>query len=578
MDYSKNSRLRITLIGLGFALCFLIIAGKAIYLQVYRSPDLARKAADQYEKTLTIQGKRGIIYDRNRREMAVSIDAVSVAAYLRRMKDTDTAAISEALNKVLRVDPKKLRLQMISRRPFIWVKRHVTPDEEKAVRSLGIEGIDFIPEHSRFYPNRTVAAQLIGFTGTDGHGMEGIEFYYDSYLKGMERKFTVLRDAQGKNFDAEQENPNDYTGNNVVLTIDRTIQYITEKFLKEAVDTFSAKSGMAVVMEPSTGAILALANVPLFNPNSFGSFSREIWRNRCITDAFEPGSTMKIFSAAAAIESGGCTPDTIFYCENGKYRIGKDTVHDTHPYGWLTLAKIIKFSSNIGAMKMSEMIGPEAMYKTLKNLGFGEKSGIDCPGETSGSLAPYRHWSKIGAGTIAFGHGISVSVIQMASALSAVANKGVLMKPYIVEAVTDRNGLTIRQFTPAKVRNAISEQTAETIKNMMIAVTEAGGTGVNAALDGYTVCGKTGTARKLNKRGVYTREAYVSSFIGFAPVENPRIAAVVIIDEPKGQHYGGLVAAPVFKQIVQEIFNYLNIPPQTDTERLTAEKGDRAKG
>jgi len=570
--------MRIIIIRWAFVLCFLVIAGRALYLQVHCSPDLSKKAADQYEKTMTIQGKRGIIYDRNRREMAVSTDSVSVAAYLRRMKDSDTAAVSESLSKVLQIDPRKLRLQLIARRPFVWIKRHVTPDEEKAVRALGIEGIDFIPEHSRFYPNRSLGAQIIGFTGLDGHGMEGIEFYYDSYLKGAERKFTVLTDARGKKFEEEQDKQIDYSGNNVVLTIDRTIQYITEKVMKETVDTFSAKSGMAVVMDPSTGAVLALVNVPLFNPNTYGSFSRELWRNRCITDAFEPGSTMKIFSAAAAIESGGCTPDTIFYCENGKYRIGKDTVHDTHPYGWLTLAKIIKYSSNIGAIKMGEMIGPESLYKTLKNFGFGEKTGMDCPGETSGSLVPYKQWSKISAGTIAFGYGISVSALQMASALSAIANKGVLMKPYMVEAVTDRNGVIVRQFTPTKVRNVISEQTAETIKNMMSTVTEQGGTGVKAALDGYTVCGKTGTARKLNKRGIYTREAYVGSFVGFAPVENPRIAVVVIIDEPKDQHYGGLVAAPAFKQIVQEIFNYLNIPPSTDTERLTAERGNRVKG
>ncbi|MEZ4524825.1 MAG: penicillin-binding protein 2 [Desulfobacterales bacterium] len=576
MNNSKNKEMRISIIGWSFTLCFLIVAGKAVYLQVHRSPDLSRKAAEQYEKTLTIQGKRGIIYDRNHREMAVSIDVVSVAAYPGRVKDT--AATAEALGKILRLDPRELRLHLISRRSFIWIKRQVTPDEEKAVRALGMEGIDFIPEHSRFYPNRTVAAQLTGFTGVDGHGMEGIEFYYDSYLKGAERKFTVLTDARGKKFEAEQDKENDYSGNNVVLTIDRTIQYITEKVLRETVDAFSAKSGMAVVMEPSTGAVLALANVPLFNPNSFGSFSREIWRNRCVTDAFEPGSTMKIFSASAAIESGGCTPDSIFYCENGRYRIGENTVHDTQPHGWLTLAKIIKYSSNIGAIKMSEMIGPEAMHTTLKNFGFGEKTGLDCPGETTGSLAPYRRWSKITAGTIAFGHGISVSAIQMAAGLSAIANKGVLMKPYIVEAVTDPGGMIIRKFAPAKIRNAISAQTAETIKNMMTAVTEEGGTGIKAALEGYTVCGKTGTARKLNKRGEYTREAHLSSFVGFAPVENPRIAVVVIVDEPKQQHYGGLVPAPAFKQIVQETFNYLNIPPQTGTERLTAERGNRLKG
>ncbi|MEE4357572.1 MAG: penicillin-binding protein 2 [Desulfococcaceae bacterium] len=564
----KGISFRISLIAVFFAFCFLLIAAKLIWLQVYRSPWLSEKAANQYEKTLTVQGKRGIIYDRNRREMAVSIDVVSAAAYPPRIKDT--ASVSETLGTVLGLDPRALRLRLISRRSFIWIKRQVTPDEEKAVRNLKLDGIDFIPEHSRFYPNRFIAAQVLGFTGLDGHGLEGIEFYYDSYLKGGEVRYTVRKDALGKKLDAGQEKHAENSGNDIILTIDRNIQYITEKVLKETVDEFSAKSGMALVMEPSSGAVLAMANVPLFNPNSFSRFNKFSWRNRCITDPFEPGSTMKIFSAAAAIESGGCTSNTIFYCENGKYRIGKDDVHDTHAYGWLTLEKIIKYSSNIGAIKMGEMIGPEMLYRVLKNFGFGDKSGLDCPGETAGMLAPYERWTKIDAGTIAYGHGISVSVLQLAAAVSAIANKGLLMKPYIVSAVCERNGEKIREFAPAAIRQAVSPQTAETVSKMMVGVTEEGGTGVRAALEGYTVCGKTGTSVKVDKKGEYTRDAYVASFAGFAPRENPRVTVVVVLDEPRGQHYGGLVAAPAFQKIVQEIFNYLNIPPKSKNEGLTA--------
>jgi len=565
----KSINLRISFIRYFFVFLFLIIAVKAVYVQIYISPWLSQKAANQYEKTLTVRGKRGTIYDSNKREMAVSTDVTSIGAYPFYIKNTGD--VSASLAAALGMDQKILRLKLISRRPFIWIKRQATPREEKAVRDLNIEGIDFIPEYTRYYPNRFLAAQVLGFTGVDGHGLEGLEFYYDSYLKGEDLKLTVLKDALGKKFEEDTQNDTGYNDNNIVLTIDRTIQYITEKHLGEAVSKFSAKSGMAVVMVPQTGAILAIANFPLFNPNSFSMYKKEFWRNRCITDPFEPGSTMKIFSAAAAIESGGCTPDTIFFCENGSYRIGRNTVHDTHSHGWLSVQKIIKYSSNIGAIKIGEMIGPKSLHDTLTKFGFGSKTGVDCPGETSGSLSPYQKWSKIDAGTISFGHGISVSALQLVSAVSAIANKGVLMKPYIVQAVTDRSGEYIKQFAPQKVGQAISEKTAEIVTNMMRTVVESGGTGVSAYLEGYSVCGKTGTSEKAEKGG-YTQDDYTASFVGFLPAENPQLAIVVIIDEPQEIHYGGIVAAPAFREIAKEVINYLNIPSKKDLERLIAEK------
>lgn len=566
----KSINKRISCLRIFFIALFLIIAGKAVYLQIFQAPSLSRKAANQYEKTLTIRGKRGIIYDNNKREMAVSVDVTSIGAFPRRLKNTEQAA--SALASVLNINYKTLRLKLITRRPFVWIKRQVTPKEEKAVKDLNIEGIDFVPEHTRYYPNRFLAAQVLGFAGIDGHGLEGLEFYYDSYLKGEDFTQTVLKDALGKKFDSEKTQYSGYSGNNIILTIDRTIQYITEKHLKNTVTKYSAKSGMAIIMVPQTGAILALANYPLYNPNSFKLYKKESWRNRCITDPFEPGSTMKIFSAAAAIESGGCTSNTIFFCENGSYQIGDDTVHDTHSYGWLSVQKIIKYSSNIGAIKMSEMIGPQSFHKTLTKFGFGSKSGIDCPGETSGSLSSYKRWSKIDAGAISFGHGISVSALQLVSAVSAIANKGVVMKPYIVQAIEDRNGEYIKQVKPQKLRQAISEQTAATVAKMMRTVVEKGGTGVRADLEGYPVCGKTGTSEKLDKKGSYTTDAYMASFVGFTPAENPQLAIAVIIDEPKDKYYGGIVAAPAFREIAREILNYLNIPSKKELQRLIAEK------
>jgi cell division protein FtsI (penicillin-binding protein 3) len=378
----------------------------------------------------------------------------------------------------------------------------------------------------------------------------------------------VLRDAHGRGFEAQNPAGSAFSGRNLVLTIDSTVQYIAEKALAEAVEKFSAKSGMAVVMDPKTGALLALAQVPLFNPNALTDFNRKVWRNRIITDPFEPGSTMKIFSAAAAIESGSCSPSSIFYCENGAYKMGSHIIHDTHEHGWLSLQQIVKYSSNIGAVKFSAATGSEHLFKTLRNFGFGEKTGIDCPGETAGSLAPYQRWTKVDAGTIAFGQGVSVSALQLVTAISAVANKGILMRPYAVQAITDHYGRLIRSFGPKRIRRAISEKTAGTLTRIMQTVITDGGTGVNAALDGYSVCGKTGTAQKIDENGRYSNEKYVASFVGFAPVENPKIAVLVVVDEPQKEHYGSSVAAPAFKTIAQKTLDYMNIAPKRPTDKL----------
>jgi len=558
----KHIKLRTILIGFIFSIFLSAIGARAFYLQVFCSSWLSKKAANQYEKSLIFQGKRGTIYDTNHREMALSIDVASIVAYPPNIEDPATT--SKALNKTLKIDLNSLKQRLTSDRSFVWVKRKVTPKEVKDVKALDLKGIDFISEHERFYPNKTLAAQMLGFSGTDGHGLEGIEYYYDTYLKGSTCSFTVLKDAFKRGFDAEKSVMPDCSGNNLILTIDYNIQYLSERALEEAAVKFNAKSGMAIVMSPKTGAILVVAHYPFFNPNSFGEFDQNLWRNRSITDPFEPGSTMKIFSACAAIEFGGYSPNAIFFCENGKYRIGKNIVRDTHPHGWLSLQQIIKFSSNIGTIKVSEMIGPEHIYKTFRNFGFGEKTGIDCPGETSGSLSHYNRWAKIDAGAIAFGQGVSVSALQLITAASAIANDGILMAPYIVQAITDQNGRLIKSSSPRMVRRVVSLETARAVRKIMASVTTEGGTGVNAALEGYSVCGKTGTAQKIDEKGTYSDEKYIASFLGFIPAEDPEITVLVVIDEPQGKHYGSIVAAPAFKRIAHETVNYMNIPLTVD--------------
>jgi len=545
-------------------------------IQLFRGPWLSQKAATQYKVSCRSYGKRGTIYDTNLKELAISTDVTSITAHPPKIKNAQATA--KLLSRVLKINCKSLVRKLASNKKFVWIKRKATPKEAEAVRNLKIAGIDFLTEHKRFYPNKMLAAQMLGFTDIDDRGLEGIEFYYDEYLQGVASKYTVLKDALGRSFDAEKTTGLNYSGNNLILTIDSVIEYITEKVLEEAVTEFSAKSGMAIVMAPETGAILALAHYPFFNPNAINDFNQKIWRNRIITDPFEPGSTMKIFAAAAAIESGSSSPNSIFYCENGAYKIGKHVIHDSHKHGWLSLQQIVKYSSNIGTIKFSAITGPKFLYKTLRDFGFGTKTGIDCPGETAGSMASYKRWTEIDAGTIAFGQGISVSSIQLITATSAIANKGVLMKPYIVQAITAQNGRLIKSFGPRRVRRVISEKTAQTLAEIMKTVITKGGTGVNAALEGHSVCGKTGTAQKIGENGTYADGKYVSSFVGFLPDNISKAVILVVINEPEKQHYGSMVAAPAFKKIASKIIDYMNICPKTKTGRLIVSLKDQVRG
>ncbi|MEJ2102608.1 MAG: penicillin-binding protein 2 [Desulfobacterales bacterium] len=568
--------MRVFLVGFVFIVLFMVIGAKAFTLQVYHSPWLAQKASSQYEKSLTSNGKRGTVYDRNMREMAVTVDVASIAARPSEIKNLRST--SKALAKALRTDYRKISQSLKSKSPFVWIKRQASPKETEAVSALGLAGIEFVPARNRFYPNKTLASQALGFTGLDGYGLEGIEFAYDRYLRGSDNNLTVFKDALGKVFDEKQKSNDHIDGRNIILTIDSTIQYIAENALAEGVKDHSAKSGIAIVMEPQTGAVLAMAQVPFFNPNAYTDFNEKLWRNRAITDPFEPGSTMKIFSAAAAIESGNIKAHDIFFCENGTYKIGHNVVHDIKNFGWLSLQQIIKYSSNIGAVKISEKLGPKRLYDMFRKFGFGDKTGIDSPGETAGSLSYYKNWTTIDTSSIAFGYGVSVSAIQLIAAVSAIANDGILMKPYFVQAITDESGQPLKQFQPHPVRRVITKQTAHTIKAIMKTVITSGGTGTRAALENYTVCGKTGTTRKLDESGTYSDSRHIATFVGFTPADRPQLAIVVIVDEPQGQYYGGTVSAPIFRKIASETLNYLNITPESTIKNFATLRRIETKG
>jgi len=572
----NKSKIRVLVVGILFSICFTVIVARAVDLHLFKGPWLSQKADGQVKRPVKALGERGVIFDANMGKMALSIDVTSIGAHPKQIKDV--AATAKYLAKALRLDRNDLANKLSSNTPFVWIERHVTPKKAEAVEALNLNGVVFKSERSRFYPYKTMAAQIVGFSGVDGRGLEGVEFFYDRVLEGQQTQFRVIRDALGRGLGLEIDEENDRDGKNLILTIDRRIQYIAENALAEAVTQNDAKNGIVVVMSPKTGAVMAMAHYPFINANTYNKYGKDKWRNRAITDPFEPGSTFKIFSAAAAIESGVSGPHSLYYCENGSYRIGRNVVNDTHRYQWLSLEQIIQVSSNIGTVKLSENIGTKNLYDTLKNFGFGEKTGIDCPGETSGMLSPYQRWKKIDNATIAFGQGIAVSAIQLITAVSAIANDGILMKPYVVQAITDKNGAIIEKFNPHPVRRAVSSETAAAVGKMMEKVTEEGGTGTKAALAGYKVCGKTGTAQKIDETGTYAKGKYVSSFVGFVPAENPVASILVMIDEPQKAHYGGVVAAPVFQKVALQTLNFMNIPPDGKTDHLTADRQGEVKG
>jgi cell division protein FtsI (penicillin-binding protein 3) len=559
-DPDKWIRLRIGAVGTVLALCFGVIIGRAVQLQVLDGGKLSARAEGEYKKALRKMPRRGTIYDQNNAELAVSIDVASICAYPNRIGSPEKTATK--LARTLNVKRTPLLKKLTSKKRFVWIERKTNPKVVAAVKALGIKGIEFLTESRRFYPMKTLAAQLLGFCGTDGSGLEGIEFQYDPILIGREDDWTVFKDALGRSFQVEGEGPEIRDGYNLILTIDKNIQHMAEGALAETVEQYSAKSGTAVVMDPKTGAILAMAHAPAFNPNTFGQYEPWLRRNRAITDSFEPGSTFKVFLGAAALESGRLTTESTFDCEEGRYQIGNNVVHDVHAYGALSFQDILKYSSNIGAAKIGGLIGSEYYYDKLKAFGFGSKMGVDCPGETSGSLLSFERWTDMDALAICFGQGVSVSALQLTAAVCATANDGVLMKPYLVQAVTDRKERLVRSHPPTRLRRVVSVKTARNLARMLERVVAKGGTGQKAALRGYRVAGKTGTAQKVDpatKR--YARDKFVAAFVGFVPSRDPAVVITVVVDEPKKHHYGGVVAAPAFRRIAQECLQYLKIPP-----------------
>lgn len=555
--------------------------------------DLAER---QRQRRLHVQPKRGAIYDRNGAPLAESVEVPSISVdAVEMLRGVDEkyvpAAIqrnSERIAEALHLPVEEVTEKLQRRRRFVWLKRRVSDEEATAVRALGdraqrypVRGLTIEGEGHRFYPNRELLGPVLGFVSPDGDGREGLELSLEHELKGHASELRGLRDRSGRLIFSEGvDDEQALAGHNVYLTIDKAIQFTAERELSAALKTYEAVSGSVVVVDPSTGEILAMASGPGYNPNDYSVSPPENRRNRAVVDRFEPGSTMKVFTVAGALANRSLNPTQPIYCEEGNMAIDNVTIHDTHIAKWLTPTQVLTISSNIGAAKIALGMGEEKLYETYRRFGFGDATGIPFPGESMGVLRPAkRPWVQVETAAAAFGQGIGVTALQLAMGLSAVANNGRLLEPILVKRTTDATGQPLVEASPRVRRDAVPAHVAKLVSEMLVSVTEGEGTGVEAAIPGFKVAGKTGTAQKIDPAtGKYTDTHYVASFMGFVPAEKPRLVIAVVLDEPLGGAYaGGSVAAPVFRRVGEMALRYLGVMPKGTEPMKLADLSNTAR-
>ena len=572
--YISNYRPRSKAVFLLFLVFLIFCIARLFFIQFFRSAYLAGIANKQHNLFVELEPLRGIIYDTNLKPQTINIPVDSLFASANAIQDKDKEALIRQLPHILNINQAYLRDRLYRKKSFIWLARKITPEQSQAIKRLNIKGLGFLRESKRSYPNSYLASHIIGFAGLDNTGLEGTEIYYDKYLKGETGWALFLRDARQKNLGPLEEKmvlPKD--GYDVVLTIDEAIQYIAERELDKVFKTYHARGASIIIMDPHTGAILALANRPTYDLNEHSKVNKDQIRNRAICDLFEPGSVFKIVTLSAALEEKKVDEEDKFFCENGSYRVSSHTLHDHQPHGWLTFRQVIEESSNIGTTKVAQVLGPDIISRYIKLFGFGSKSNIDLPGEITGITKEPRQWSKISIAAIPIGQEVGVTTLQLVSAVSVIANGGQLMKPYIVSETRDKQGETIKKFSPVMIRKVISLDTAARVKKILTGVVEEG-TGKLAKVPGFTAAGKTGTAQKLEPNGTYSHNKFVASFIGFAPAEDPVIAIAVTVDEPHPYYFGGVVAAPVFKNVASDSIRYLRTS-RLPNERVTLNENRR---
>jgi cell division protein FtsI/penicillin-binding protein 2 len=542
------------------ALVFVIFLGLLVFffiqlvsIHLFRSAFLLKLAAKQQTYYLELEPKRGDIFDRNMRPMAVNVATFSLYGVPPQVKDKQRAA--RVLHETLGLDEEFVMERLNRPKQFVWIARKLGWSDMEKVRALDIDGFHFIKESKRSYPHARMASQVIGFAGLDNQGLDGLEMKFDSYLKGTPGWTFVLRDAHQRDLTIADTLQPPVDGYSLVLTIDEIVQYIAEREVDKIFQKYRAKGAMVVVLDVKTGEVLALVNRPAYDLNDPSSYPTEARRDRVVTDYFEPGSVFKIVTASAALDEGKFTEEDKIFCENGEYRVANHTLHDVHPYGSLTFREVISQSSNIGTTKIAQKIGPAAVYKYAKNFGFGTGTQSGLPGEVGGVLKPVSVWSKTSIGAVPIGQEVCVTALQLAAAVAAIANDGRYMKPYVVHAIVDKHGEIIKEYGPEEVRQAISPETSKRMRQILATVVETG-TGKMAQSKLYRFAGKTGTAQKVEANGTYSHSKFVASFIGFAPADDPEIAIAVIVDEPRPYYYGGVVSAPAFKMIAEDVLKY----------------------
>lgn len=553
---------RMRFIALLYIWGIIFLLGKAAYLQIFKGGEYREKVFSQVRGTIKLSPRRGIIVDRYGNLLATSLKVPSV--YARPQEIENAREVARYISSILALPEEKVMRRLTLRTPFVWIKRWITPWEAEKLLSSGIKGIYLQWEYKRHYPNKEVGANLIGFVGVDGEGLAGLEMLYDRYLRGEGGELTVERDGRGRIvYIASEEPPSDIR---MTLTIDRDIQYEVERILLETVEEYNARSGFAVFMNPKTGEVLAMASVPGFNPNVFEKYNADSYRNRAVTDIFEPGSTFKVFTLAAALEENLIFLDERIFCENGSMRVDDRVITDYRPFGWLTVRDVIVFSSNIGAAKIGWKVGASRLGHYIREFGFGRKTGIDFPGESPGMVKDPLRWVPVELATISFGQGIGVTGIQMLVAFSSVVNEGYLVKPFLVSSII-KGGKEVYRAEPTFLRRVISKEVAERLKEIMVEVVERG-TGRLASVSGYYTGGKTGTSQKFDpEAGRYSREKYISSFMGFAPLHDTQVIGIVVVEEPRGEIYASRVAVPAFGRMMRMILSRLRLPYEREIQK-----------
>jgi len=535
---------------------FLWLAGLVVqlyHLQIIDYADLLARAQRQQQHMIEVAPKRGEIFDHQMNPLAMSLPVDSVFVVPSELPDPKMVA--DLLAPVLGLNPRDLLGRITNSRSFCWAKRRVTPEEANRLRDLNLKGIYFQRESKRFYPKGDLAAHVLGYVGLDDKGLAGLEYGMDSVIRGRPGRLLLATDARRKSFQST-EWPGE-PGKNLVLTLDEKIQYIAEKALAEAMEKWHAAGGVAIVQNPNTGEILALASQPSYDPNDFAKSPPEALQNRGLSWVYEPGSTFKLVTVAAVLEEKLAGPDEVIDCQQGSIVLAGHVIHDHKHFGFLTVRDVVVNSSDVGAIKLGLRLGAQRLYKYIRSFGFGEKTDIQLPGEERGLLKPPSRWSGISIGEISMGQEVGVTAIQLVTAYSAVANGGVLFQPRVVHDLF--RGQAHDPMPPVPGHRVISERSASLLKQFLAAVVERG-TGRAAQLTGYSSAGKTGTAQKIDPSGAYSKSHYVASFVGFAPIGKPAVTILVAIDSPVGAIYGAEVAAPVFKSIAEQTLGYMNVP------------------